>query len=306
MRAVVTGANGAVGWGLVYALVNQGFDVTVLCRKEPELYGIDKTNIEFVSCSLENYCNLNLNCKADYFFHLAWNGTYGSERNDKKAQYANVGYTLDAVRLAQKTGCKKFVAVGSQAEYGVLPYGVKISEKLKENPVTYYAKAKVKAHKEAMALCSELGIGFNWCRILSTYGIGDRDYTLTMYAIDGFINGKSCNFTPCEQTWDYINNEDLGRALCLVCEKGKNNEDYVIASGQEKALKDYIKMIYNAVGNNGAKMNFGARDYFENQVMYLCADISKLKEDTSFEAQITFEEGIKRTVSWRKKYISEM
>ena len=33
-------------------------------------------------------------------------------------QLQNIQYTLDAVRLAKRLGCKVFVGAGSQAEYG--------------------------------------------------------------------------------------------------------------------------------------------------------------------------------------------
>ena len=39
--------------------------------------------------------------------------------------------------------------------------------------------------------------------------------------------------------------------------------------------------------------------------MYLCADIENLKKDTGFEPQVSFEEGIQRTVDWYKEEIKK-
>ena len=36
--------------------------------------------------------------------------------------------------------------------------------------------------------------------------------------------------------------------------------------------------------------------------MYLCADISKLKKDTNFTVETSFEEGISETINWYKKH----
>ena len=44
---------------------------------------------------------------------------------------------------------------------------------------------------------------------------------------------------------------------------------------------------------------FGKIDYYPNQVMYLCADISDLIEDTGFKPRFSFEEGIKNILSNR-------
>ena len=41
--------------------------------------------------------------------------------------------------------------------------------------------------------------------------------------------------------------------------------------------------------------------YTENQVMHLCADITSLQEDTGFEPETSFEDGIRQTVNWYKK-----
>jgi len=35
-------------------------------------------------------------------------------------------------------------------------------------------------------------------------------------------------------------------------------------------------------------------------VMYLCADIKDLTRDTGFQPEITFEDGIKKTIEWMR------
>ena len=47
-------------------------------------------------------------------------------------------------------------------------------------------------------------------------------------------------------------------------------------------------------------IGFGEVDYYPGQVMYLCADISALTEDTGFVPEYDFETGIKETVEWYK------
>ena len=54
-------------------------------------------------------------------------------------QNANIKYTLDAVELAKRLGCKTFIGAGSQAEYGRVE-GT-ISEKTDKNPENGYALA---------------------------------------------------------------------------------------------------------------------------------------------------------------------
>ena len=52
--------------------------------------------------------------------------------------------------------------------------------------------------------------------------------------------------------------------------------------------------------NPEAKLGVGEVPYGPKQVMYLCADIDELKKDTGFEPQISFEDGIRKTIDWIK------
>lgn len=49
-------------------------------------------------------------------------------------------------------------------------------------------------------------------------------------------------------------------------------------------------------------LGFGDIPYSVNQVMNLDVDISKLKKDTGFHPEITFEEGIQRTIQWCREH----
>ena len=232
-------------------------------------------------------------------FHLAWAGPYGKDRNDMFLQTDNIKNELEAVKLAKRFGCETFVGAGSQAENGRLKDGEKVSPTSPTNPDNGYGIAKLAAGKMSRILCSQLGMKHIWCRILSAYGPGDGAHTMVMSTIIKFLNGEDCDFTPGEQKWDFLYNGDIANAFYLAAEKGKNGAIYTLGSGKTKSLKDYITTIRD-IACPSAKCNFGAVDYFPNQVMYLCADIEDLKRDTGFEPQVDFETGIKNTVEWYK------
>ncbi len=50
-------------------------------------------------------------------------------------------------------------------------------------------------------------------------------------------------------------------------------------------------------------MVLGSIPYGEKQVMHLEADITKLKEDTGWEPEVEFEEGIERTIEFYKERV---
>lgn len=297
MRAVVSGATGAVGMALISRLVSEGVETTVLCRENSaRAYRIKASKlVKKIDCSLDGLAKLQLDGEYDVFFHLAWAGTTGTSRNDMYLQNDNVKYTLDAVELAARSGCKTFVGVGSQAEYG------RVSGKLNSSTPTFpengYGMAKLAASQMSRVRCRELGIKHVWGRILSVYGPYDGERSLVSVAIDKLARGERASFTAGEQMWDYLYSGDAARALWAIAEKGRDGGVYCLGSGNAQPLYKYIEAIRDAVAPN-ATLGLGDIPYAEGQVMYLCADIAELTADTGFLPSVSFEDGIKETVKW--------
>ena len=137
-RVVLTGATGMIGATLVQVLLKEGAEVWALVRRSSaRIRNLPKNEkLHLVDAELNHLDDLmeymeGLPSKADAFFHLGWEGTYGSSRQDLYLQNRNVKNTLDAVHLANKLGCEVFVGAGSQAEYG------KCSDKIAPDTPTF-------------------------------------------------------------------------------------------------------------------------------------------------------------------------
>lgn len=297
MKAVITGATGAVGMALVMALIKRDCEVLVLCRP-----GSDRNSrlselkgVEVVECSLSELKYYEPQKSYDVFFHLGWAGTTGQARNDMYLQNKNVKYTLDAVALAHRMGCTTFVGVGSQAEYGRV--SGKLSSLTPAEPENGYGIAKLTAGRMSRIVCRELGMKHVWARILSVYGPYDNEVSMVISTLRKMINGEETEFTPGEQIWDYMYSEDAAAALLAIAERGHDGDIYCIGSGEAVMLRDYITKMRDAA-NPACEPGFGKRPYAQGQVMYLSADTDKLKNDTGFEPKWSFEDGIAKTVAW--------
>lgn len=301
-KAIITGPTGAVGVSLIYELINEGYNITAICRPfSKRISNIPKNkNVKIIECDQKNLLLLEtvLNDKYDYFYHFAWDGTYGENRQKIDLQLSNIKCTLDAVKLAKKLQCKAFIGAGSQSEFGHVE-GV-LHPYMSCNPDNGYGIAKLAASSLSRILCSQLGIRHEWCRIVSLYGPFDGEHTLIMSTINSLLKGKSQNFTKGDQVWDYIYSKDAAKAFRLVAEKGKDGAIYCLGSGKTRILRDFILEIRNQINPN-IELNFGGMDYYPNQVMHLEADISNLEFDTGFKAQYSFEKGISETINWVKE-----
>lgn len=300
MRAVVTGATGAIGMALLEVLEKNKIETLVLCRKNSSRASQIKESeyIKKADCSLSDMNSFSAEGKFDVFFHFAWDGTIGETRNDMYLQNNNVRYTLDAVNLASRLGCHTFIGAGSQAEYGRCE-GV-ITPRTATFPEMGYGIAKLCAGQMSREEAHKLQMKHIWVRILSVYGPYDTDKTMVMSTIKKLLSGDTPVFTPAEQMWDYLYSKDAARAFLLLAQNGKDGEVYCLGSAIAKPLKDYICKIRDEV-NKDAELAIGAIPYGAKQTMHLEADISKLTEHTGFVPEYTFDEGIAETVAWVKK-----
>ncbi|KAA5634772.1 NAD-dependent epimerase/dehydratase family protein, partial [Pseudomonas aeruginosa] len=84
-KAIVTGATGAVGTALVNKLISEGVETLVLVRKGGRVNKIPSNPlVKIAYCSLDEMADFqNENDKKyDAFFHLAWAGPYGKDRDN--------------------------------------------------------------------------------------------------------------------------------------------------------------------------------------------------------------------------------
>ena len=301
-KAVITGPTGAVGVALIEELLAHHVEVTAVCRPASGRMGQIPRHplVQVVQCDLSQLPTLGRQLLHDYdtFYHFGWDGPFGEARQDLTLQTQNVLYTLEAVKLAQQLGCTKFIGAGSQSEFGHVD-GV-LHPYMPCMPDNGYGIAKLAAGWMSRLECQKRGLQHHWCRIVSTYGRYDGDYTLIMSTILRFLDGKSMQFTKGDQIWDYLYNKDAARAFRLVAEKGKDGSLYCFGTGNVRPLKAYIEIIRDQI-NPAIPLRFGELPYYPNQVMHLQADIANLTEDTGFIPSYTFEQGIAETIAWVKE-----
>ena len=244
MKAVITGATGAIGGALIRELLNRGDEILVLYREGSSRNGriLSHPNIKTAACSLDAYENFTWEGDSDYdvFYHLAWNGTTGPFRNDWHLQNRNVAWALDAVKLASRLGCRHFIGVGSQAEYGRVEGLLRPDTPV--HPENGYGIAKLSAGWMTREYAHELGLAHNWVRVLSVYGPGDGGQSLVMSAIRSFREDGKASFTKGEQVWDYLNSADAARALRMIGACGKTSPSAGhrwknLRAGQRKACQ---------------------------------------------------------------------
>jgi nucleoside-diphosphate-sugar epimerase len=291
----LTGATGMVGIALIKQCIKNNIAVLALVRPGSSRINRMPTSdlITTVECELDSLADFSISSdimpSIDVFYHTGWGATDKTGRDSCEKQLKNIKHTLDAVSLAKRLGCRRFIGTDSQAEYG--NSSKPLNGNVPVNPESAYGVAKYAAGKLSGMECERLEMEHIWIRILSVYGVNDNDDTLIRTFIEKCKNSQPMPLSACAHIWDYLYEDDAGRALLAIGEKGTSGKIYCLGSGAGRPLKEYLEVIKNMV-NADYQLDYGKIPYAEKSIKYLCADISELIGDTGWRPEVSFEDGI--------------
>ena len=310
MKIVATGATSFVGCGAVKELLRRGHQVYAVLRensKKAELLKVDgayPANLTMLNVDLGDLERLPglIGETCDVFLHMGWRGAGSDSRKLDEIQEQSVADALNAVSVAKKLGCKRFLFTGSQAEYGV--HDTLMDEETECRPTSPYGKAKLAVRVQAEALCRELSMDYGHARIFSTYGPGDHPWSLISTCVETFLAGGQMQLSPCTQKWNFMYIEDAGRAIADLCEyEGPLMDEgciYNLGGPMEETapLRDFVEQLYGLCGKKGS-FQYGVRPPNAEGVVNLIPDIRKMERVTGWKPEIGFEEGIRRLLKSR-------
>ncbi|MCR5250603.1 MAG: NAD-dependent epimerase/dehydratase family protein [Lachnospiraceae bacterium] len=293
-RAIVTGAAGFAGIHLIKHLLEHGYTVLAVLRPESEhnericelqktypedrLRGLavdrsDAPLLRSVGFRGEGY---------DLFFDLAW----GGGRNDLSAQRGNITHMLDAVEAAAFLGCRRFIGIGSQAEYGVQKDI--ITEESDTEPFSAYGAAKLAACHLSRISAKQAGMEWIWGRIFSLTGEYEPSGRMLPDLVDLLMRGETPELSSCRQNWDYLDASDAAEAMIALGERGKSGEIYNIANGAYRKLREFTEEAKSIVAPE-AEIRYGADP---EPFVSLAPSVDKIMNDTGWKPQTAFAETV--------------
>ena len=291
MRVLITGATGFIGVALCKEMIKNGNEVTAIIRENSNKKSKLPKEVKIVELSLDKLNKFN--GSYDLMYHLAWNGSSGNDRNDFDMQYSNIKYTVEAIKLAKRCNCKKFIGAGSQAEYGVVHGEAKEDETICK-PFMMYGAAKLAGYQMGKLVAEQEGISFVWPRIYSVYGVGENEGTLISYLVKTLQEGKVPELSACENMWNFMYIDDCTRALRMLGENKEAEGIYNVASSDTRLLKEFVIEVRDII-NKDVSINFGAKKTNEKTTFWLEPNIDKIKK-LGFELKVKLDDGIKRKI----------
>ena len=295
-RIIVTGATSCIAAALIKKLLKDD-EAYIYAVVRPGSRNIGRLpthrNIQIVELDIKDYYQMKGICQSgiDMFFHLAWEGVRGKQREDAELQEKNYEASKKCLESSVTNKVPLFIGVGSQAEYGISDQ-VTYEDDVLLHPNTEYGKMKAKTYKMGMQLCEGTQTRFVWARIFSIYSKDDDQNTLLMQCIRKMKNNESIDLSPCEHLWDYTYIDDAVEAVWLLSEKNVRSGAYNISYGQPRPLKQYVIELKELMKSESL-LNFGAISYGKHSPVQLIPSVRKIKEATGWTPKIDFKTGMK-------------
>jgi len=297
-RVVLTGASGFVGSAVLRGLVAEGRTVAVLLRETSNTRRISALldRVTVIRADIGDLGPADEALRAfapDAVAHLAWQGVFGADRNDP-IQLGNVNASIDLYRRARAAGARRFVGLGSQAEYG--PCQDRVDESVPTRPTTLYGAAKLSTYWLLDRLAAADGGSFAWLRLFSCYGPDDDARWLIPSLVLSLLAGKRPSLTAGEQRWDYVHVDDVAAAVIHLLDSDATGP-FNCGSGEAHPLRDIVSGIRDRI-DPALPLGLGEVPYRPDQVMHLEAGIDRLAQATGWAPRIPLDTGLDAVVGW--------
>ncbi len=299
MRTVVTGGAGFLGSHLVELLEADGQTVHVVRKADCDL-----TDPQDVARLFEEV-------RPERVFHLAAEvGGIGANRdNPGRYWYANLMMGVNILEQARIHGTDKVTMVGticSYPKFAPIPFREdSLWDGYPEETNAPYGEAKKALLVGAQSYREQYGLNAIVLLPVNLYGPRDNFDLHSSHVIPALIRkmieaqergeDSVTLWGDGSPTREFLYVEDCARGL-LMADKGYNDADPVnLGTGFEISIKDLAETIAAATGFTGEiiwdtdKPNGQPRRQL---------DVSRARERFGFEAEVSFPEGLARTVEW--------
>lgn len=325
MKTLITGSTGFIGKHLVKTLVEQGRDVRCLVRKTSDKQYLEKLGVELFYGDLLNKNSLRGIVKGvNIVHHLA-----GEVYSPRSSNYykINVDGTKNLLEVCLLQRIERFVFLSSiQAAGPSQKQGILLDERSPCKPITSYGKSKLEAEKliykryKASALPTVIirapmvyGPGSLKCRSAALFQriskgnfrlIGKNDHLISTCYIDNLVQGillTEKHKNAAGKT--YFISDQKAHTLLELSNTIAKELMVKLPIGRVPITAAYlitmILLIPNKIFNFSRLFSWDTMKEITNA--WAC-NTSLVESEMDYKPSIDFNEGIRRTALWFKKW----
>lgn len=233
-----------------------------------------------------------------------------SLHNPTEFANTNIIGTLNLLRAAQAAWegnfeKKVFYHISTDEVYGSAEHGGYFTEQTPIDPRSPYSASKASSDHFVNAFHNSYGLQTLISRCSNNYGPFHFPEKLIPLMINNIINNKPLPvYGKGENIRDWLFVEDHARAIDAIFHKGKAGEIYNIGGNNEWKNIDLVQLLCYIMDKKlgreegtSANLITYVKDRPGHDLRY-AIDASKLISETGWRPEVTFEEGLEKTVDW--------
>lgn len=308
MKYLVTGAAGFIGSSIARELIARGETVRGIDNfstgKRENLTGLE--TMDFIEADLNSPGAADRACRdvTCIFHEAALPSVPRSIQDPLGCNQANVDATVKLLDAARLAGVKRVVYAGSSSAYGNTPSLPKREDMLPA-PLSPYAVSKLAGEYYMSAFYRVYGLETVTLRYFNVFGPHQDPASQYSGVLAIFISRMLRNqgimiYGDGEQSRDftYIDNVVNGNLLASQADAAHvAGKVFNVATGTRITLNQTVAILRELTGYTG-KVQF-APDR-QGDVKHSLADITAATAAFGYKPTVSFQEGLKKTVSWYK------
>jgi nucleoside-diphosphate-sugar epimerase len=296
-KILITGGTGFIGYHLSKKCLKMKWNVTSFSTKTPK--NIRKLkNVNYVICDLTKRKELEKKLKKkkfDFIVNLSGHVDHNNKINTLNSHFKSVQNLIDSLR---NNFPKKFIQMGSSAEYGGRSKPQKESAKCKAKSI--YGNAKLKTTNYLINQYKKYSFPLTVLRLYQAYGPYQDINRLIPIVIDACKKNQPFNCSDGNQFRDFIYIDDIIDAIikCLI-NKNSSGKIYNLGSGKVQKIKSIISRISRYY--KGGTPLFGKIKLRKDESKLIVANIHKIKKEINWKPKTKFNTGLKETLKYYGK-----
>lgn len=304
-KILVTGGAGFIGSAVSRRLLAEGNEVVVLDDLSTGDEGSVPQGAHLMVGDIRDIENCRKAVKGcEIVFHEAALPSVARSITDPVTTHAvNATGTLNILKAAADSGCRRLVYASSSSVYGEPPEVLR-SEDQRPMPISPYAVSKLTGENYAASFTASLGLSTVSLRYFNVFGPGQNAESKYAAVFPRFVSALLRGDRPeiygdGEQTRDFTFIDDVVSANLLAAVAGPeaDGEAFNVGGGEAKSVNELLRTLA-AAADMPAEASFAPPR--PGDVRHSLADLGKSRELLGYEPQAKWEESVAATVDWFK------
>jgi nucleoside-diphosphate-sugar epimerase len=300
----VTGGAGFIGSTLVRELLKEKANVTVydnFVSGSPENLKEVKDKVKVIKGDIldEGLAKVLKENKAEYVFNLAAL-PYIPHCYDKPRDFFDVCAkgALNVMLCGKEAGVERIVQYSSSEVYGTAKE-VPMTEDHPTLPLSTYAVSKLAADRLCYTLHHEQDIPVIILRQFNVFGPRETHPYIIPELITQLSETNELKLGNVEARRDLLYVTDAAKgAMSLMKNSRAVGGVFNCGTGKDWSVKEMAESIAEIIGRENLSITVEKERLRPLDVQRLQADYSKIKKLTGWEPEVSFKEGLQKTVEW--------